>query len=104
MLYAALNLSELTKLIAKEWKEISDKERQVFLDRAADDRKRYEEQMQEFKRTYGRAARLPEEEDEQDPQPQIDEEVPLEPEDLPEEDNVPEELDEAEEANDPGAV
>lgn len=77
----------------------------MFLDRAADDRKRYEEQMQEFKRTYGRAARFPDEEDEQqDVRPQIEEEVALEPEDLPEEDIVPEEQDGGEEPDGPEGV
>jgi hypothetical protein len=52
--HLALNLSELTKLIAKEWKELSESEKQVFLIRASEDRKRYEEQMIEFKRLYGK--------------------------------------------------
>jgi hypothetical protein len=47
-------LSELTKLIAKEWKELSEEEKQAYLDRGSEDRKRYEEQMIEFKNNYER--------------------------------------------------
>jgi hypothetical protein len=50
--FPTLSLSELTKLIAKDWKDLKDEEKKPYLDKAADDRKRYENQMKEFKRKY----------------------------------------------------
>lgn len=41
-------------MIAKEWKELSESEKQVYLDRAAEDRKRYDEQLAEYKSFYGK--------------------------------------------------
>lgn len=67
LLNTALNLSELTKLIAKEWKELSERERQVFLDRASEDRRRYEEQMAHFKRLYGKVDKYLSEQDAPEP-------------------------------------
>ena len=43
--YPTLNLSELTKLIAKQWKELTEEEKQGYLTKAAEDRKRYEDEM-----------------------------------------------------------
>ena len=46
-------MSELTKLIAKEWKEINDDERKPYLDQAHEERRRYEKELQEFRSKYG---------------------------------------------------
>ena len=63
-----LNLSELTKLIAKEWKEISQAEKKPYLDKAADDRKRFENEMNEFRKKHGASMNL-------QPEDNIEEEI-----------------------------
>ena len=41
-------------MIAKEWKELSEAEKQVYLDKAAEDRKRYDEELAQFKALFGK--------------------------------------------------
>lgn len=42
--------TELTKMIATEWRELSASKKKKYLDMAADDKKRYEQEMSEYKK------------------------------------------------------
>ena len=50
--FSSLSLSELTKLIAKDWNGLNEEQKKVYLEKAANDRKRYEVQMAEFRKKY----------------------------------------------------